>query len=658
MQDFIADPLNNLDTYKKLKSDIEKGINPIATYGITDESIGHFLHALKVHTNRQILLISYNEMRSRKIYEDLKGLGNVDSVLFPKKDILFYDIDAFSNESSNERLGVISRLAEGEGLLVISSIEAILDKLISKEVFKAQSKSISLGEEIDLDSIRVCLVENGYESVSMVEAVGQFSIRGGILDFFPPHSPNPFRIEFFDVEVDSIRTFDVLNQKSREILDRVFISPVKEILILDEFRDAVASSLEADMNRALSRSKGNIIEKNNIENKFGRYGEYLREGLFLSNRDMVVPYIPPHYISSILDFLREDALVFIDEPRRIEEGVKGLEEDFKIKFADLYEVGELLSSHEEIRFDYGHILRGLKAKTCVTSSALLSSNRDFEPRSVLNFSVKGMQSYHNKMEILKDDLEHFKYRGYKIVILSGTEERGRRLKDSLLSMGIEANLMTNRAVDIKSSQLYITPGSIFGGFEYPNLKFLLISDKEIFGAGKKRSSKQKKKDPARVISLSDLKVDDYIVHENHGIGRYEGIEQLNIQGVKKDYLTIKYKGADKLYVPIDQMNLIQKYIGSDSIKPKVNKLSSADWVRTKERAKKAVEDMALELLELYAKRENGKGFAYSEDGQWQREFEDLFPYEETEGQLRSIEDIKMDMEGQKPMDRLLCGDVG
>lgn len=225
-------------------------------------------------------------------------------------------------------------------------------------------------------------------------------------------------------------------------------------------------------------------------------------------------------------------------------------------------------------------------------------------------------------------------------------------------MDIEASVILDRNCEIKSSQVFITPASINGGFEYTQLKLIVISDKEIFGVGKKKAKKLKKKDPDKIINLADLKVNDYVVHENHGIGIYEGIEQLNIQGVKKDYLTIRYKGEDKLYVPIDQLNLIQKYIGADGARPKINKLSSTEWVRTKERAKKAVENMAQDLLELYAKRESYKGFAFSKDGEWQRQFEDMFPYEETEGQLRSIQEIKRDMERTKPMDRLLCGDVG
>ncbi len=545
MLNFLVDPLNNLEAYNKLKIDIEKKNSPIATYGIIDESIGHIIYALKEHTKRQILLITYNEIRSRKIYEDIKNLGNNNVFLLPKRELVFYEVDAFSYESTNERLGIVSRLVEGEDILLVTSIEAILHKLMSKEVFKAYSQEIRIGEEINLDNLVKLLVDGGYERVNMVEGIGQFSMRGGIIDFFPPYSLNPIRIELFDEEIDSIRTFDITNQRSIEVLDYTFIFPVKENFILDEYRETIINNLDKDLTKSLSKSKISMIEKENLENKFNKYKEYLTEKLFISNMDMIVPYIPEKYLSSIISYLKEDAIIYIDEPKRIEESIKNLDEDFNLKFTDLYEVGEVLPSHSNILYNYDKLLGEIKEKACITNSALLSGDNSFNPKSIHNFSVKGMQSYHNKMDILKEDINHFKYRGYKIIILSGTEERGRRLYKILLDMGIETSFMMNKDAEIKSSQVFITPGSLQGGFEYPALKLIVISDKEIFGAGKKKSGKLRKKDPSKSISFADLNIGDYVVHENHGIGRYEGVEQLNIQGIKKDYLTIIYKGEDK-----------------------------------------------------------------------------------------------------------------
>lgn len=658
MKNFLLDPIKNLKAYKELKSDIDKDISPIATFGIIDESIGHILYALEEDKTEQILIITYNELRARRIYEDIKGLGKEEVYLLSKRELTFYDVDATSYEGSNKRLNVVSKLIEKENLIVVASIESILDKFMSPKVFKDNSSQVQVGEEIDLSKLLDSLVQSGYERVQMVEGIGQFSLRGGILDFFTPESQYPYRVELFDNEIDSIRTFDIISQRSMEILENARIVPTNEILILDEYRKNLIDGIDKDIKKSLSKKEINEIQRETLENKFNKYKEHLEEGLFISNRNLLIPYIPEKYLSSLIDYLDKESIVFIDEPKRIEDRLKSINEDFTFKFTDLFSVGELLSSHANISYLYEDILKAIERKNVVVNSAILSGDNTFKPKSIHNFTVKGMPSYHNKIDALKEDLEHLRYRGYKVIILSGTEERGRRLQESLYDMGLEVSLEMDKDKEIKSSQIFITPGSINGGFEYPNLKFILMSDKEVFGASKSKSGKKKKKNRGKSISLSDLNVGDYVVHENHGIGRYEGVERIDIQGVKKDYLTIRYKGQDKLYVLIDQMHLVQKYIGSESIKPKVNKLSSAEWAKTKERAKKAVEDMAKELLELYAKRESYEGFQFSKDNEWQRQFEDLFPYEETEGQMSSIEEIKKDMEGKKPMDRLLCGDVG
>lgn len=657
MSNFLLDSLNNLEAYKDLKKDIENKKSPIATFGIIEESIGHIVYALKEHTDRQILLITYNESRSRRLYEDIKNLGGEKVHLLTKRELTFFDVDAFSSEDANERVNIVSKLAKGENIILVASIEAILNKFMDISIFKSLTKDFQNGEEIDLTNIVDLLIKGGYERVEMVEAIGQFSLRGGIFDFFSPEGQYPYRIELFDNEIDSIRTFDILSQRSIEILDVAHLVPVGETLILDDYREETIEALVKDLNKVLSKGKFGDREKENLINKFNKYRDYLEEKMFISNKNLVLPYIPKDYLSSIINYLDNESLIFVDEPKRIEESVKNIKEDFVFKFTDLFSMGELLYSHENILYTLESLLKEMDKKTIITNSAILGINQSFNPKSIHNFNIKGMQSYHNKMELLKEDLNHFKYRGYKTIILSGTEERGRRLHKTLLEMNIESSFLENKDDEIKSSQIFITPGSIKGGFEYSKIKFIVLSDKEVFGAARSKRRKKYKK-ASKQISLVDLSVGDYVVHENHGIGRYEGVEQLDIQGIKKDYLTIRYRGQDKLYVHVDQMNLIQKHSGSEGIKLRINKLSSAEWSRTKAKVKKAVEEMAEDLLELYAKRESYKGFSFSEDTEWQKQFEDLFPYEETEGQLDSIIDIKKDMENTKPMDRLLCGDVG
>ncbi len=658
MQNMFIDPLKNLASYKKLIEKIDQKISPISTYGIIDENIGHISYALNQHMKKQMIIITYTQKKAEKIYKDIKNFDENIVELFPTKEVLFYKVDAISLDVTNQRLRVLSRLIRGEPIIVVAHIEGVLNKLINPSLFKEHVIKIGLEDKIELDQLAEKLISCGYERESMVEGIGQFSIRGGIIDFFAPNSENPYRIELFDDEIDSIRTFDIGTQRSIEIVESVFIPPVKEIFILENYRENIIKNMEKDLKKATKKLVEASEVKQNMEDKFQKYMEEIHERVHISNAEMIVPYIPREFLSNLLNYFNNDGIVFIDEPRRVEERVKNIKDQFLMKYSQVLESGEVLPRHEKINYEYMDIIDDIKGKTCIANTSLLKADPIFSPKAILRFSSKSVQSFHNNIDFLKEELNHYKYRGYKVIILSGTEERGKILQSTLVDLGVESIYVENANRDIKSSQVFITSGSINGGFEYSNIKFVIISDKEIYGSSKGKVRKIKKKSKGDIASFSDLNIGDFVVHENHGIGQYEGIEQLNIQGIKKDYLTINYKGNDKLYVPIDQMNLIQKYIGSDSIKPKINRLSSPEWTRTKQRAKKAVEDMAKDLLELYARREQLKGFPFSKDTLWQRQFEDAFPYEETEAQIRSTEEIKRDMENVKPMDRLLCGDVG
>ena len=651
MKDFLIDPLENLKSYKDMLGDIEKDISPIATYGIIDENLSHIIYGLKEHTKRPMLLITYDENKSKKIYDDIKSLGESKVELFPKKEMIFYDVHLTSSEISNQRLKVISKLVEEENILIVTSLEAIVGKMINPAIYNRHTRKICLGDDINLDSFIANLVESGYERVNMVESLGQFSLRGGIVDIFSPMDINPYRIELFGEEVDSIRTFDPSSQRSLDNLNEMKISPVNEILIEEDSRKHIVSKLESQLKK---------FNKGEKEEKFHKLLESIKEKLYLSNMDLISPFMRDEDLSSILDYFSSDSIIILDEAKRIEQRDSSIMEDFNLKLIDLLNSKEILPIHEKVNYRYEDLTAIIKKFTVITSSSLLKTENIFSPKSIYNFSVKSIVNYQSKIDLLLEDLNHYKYRGYKIVILVGTEERAKRLQEALLERSVETLFYKTRNQEIKSNQIFITLGNLENGFEYPQLKFIVISDKEVFGSQKKShlSKKKKRQKGEKISNFADLQIGSYVVHESHGIGRYEGIEGLDIQGVKKDYLHIRYKDNDKLYIPIDQMNLIQKYVGSDSHKVKISKLNSGEWQRTKTKVKKIVEDMAVDLLNLYAKRENIRGYQFSKDSIWQRQFEDLFPYEETEGQIQSSIEIKESMENIKPMDRLLCGDVG
>ena len=350
---------------------------------------------------------------------------------------------------------------------------------------------------------------------------------------FAPNTENPYRIELFGNQIDSIRTFDIGTQRSIETVESVFIPPVKEIFILENYRENIIKNMEKDLKKATKRLDEASEVKQNMEDKFEKYMEEIHERIHISNTDMIVPYIPREFLSSVLNYFNDDGIVFIDEPRRVEERVKNIKEQFLLKYSHVLESGEVLPCHEKINYEYIDIVDDIKSKICITNTSLLKANPIFNPKATLRFSSKPVQSFHNRMDFLKEELNHYKYRGYKVIILSGTEERGKMLQSTLMDLGVESVYVEDADRDIKSSQVFITSGSINGGFEYSGIKFVIISDKEIYGSSKGKVKKIKKKSKGDMTNFSDLNIGDFVVHENHGIGQYEGIEQLNIQGIKR-----------------------------------------------------------------------------------------------------------------------------
>ncbi|NLY21286.1 MAG: transcription-repair coupling factor [Tissierellia bacterium] len=644
-----------LNSYNNVIEDINSKKKTVAVHGIVDNAIGHFSYSLSQHLDKNNLIITYEESRAKAIYEDIKNLYEKDVYYFPKREVLYYDRLAESYELNDSRVETLyNALNNKSNTIIVTTIDAVMDKVINREIFEANTIHIDTKMSIDLKELANRFIRAGYERVSLVEGKGQFSIRGGIVDFFAPNYSMPHRIELFDIEVDSIREFDPDTQKSVEMVEEVYIPPAKDILLQKEYSKDIIKGISDGLSKSKLDSKEAVSRLNA---KFERYIEQLDEMAYIQNRDLIIPFIPEDRMSSLLDYLdRKSSFIIIDEPKRIEELVQSEKLERMERVADLIEKGEILPKNEETQYDFSRVLEIMNPFSKITLSNILKDNKHFKPSSIISFNMKTGSNYSGKLNLLKEELEHFQYRGYKVLIFAGSAERRDKLYDTLINLEIPVEKVENLDATLKSGQVLISDKGIHRGFEYSDIKFVVINHREIFGrTSKKKKDKKKKKSD---LNFADLKIGDYVVHESHGIGQYKGTRQLEVQGIKRDYLLIQYKGEDRLFIPTDQLNMIHKYIGDGGVKPRTNKLNSTEWKKTKSKAKSAVEDMAEDLIKLYGTRETVKGYQFSPDTDWQFQFEDSFQFEETQGQIDSINEIKSDMESDKPMDRLLCADVG
>ena len=651
----IIKPLESMSEYKLLIDNIKGSYKSIEAYGISDTQKSLMAAAVSQSTQKSCLVITHNEIAARKIYEDIGFLSPSTGLLLSSSDIVFRKIDARSSEIKQQRLLAINELLDGERKIVCASIEALLHKMVPADRFQEIKKKVSLGDTVDIDEFITLFYVAGYERVDMVEGKGQFSVRGGIIDFFPLTEENPIRIELFDDEVDSIRYFDAITQRSIEKIKTVEINAARELMLHSEELKTAAQVLEHSLEKRLKalNASGKKKDGEKLAEIIKEDVNKLNQGIYFDGIERYLSYFKLDF-NSILDYFK-DYIIIIDEPNRVRQRYDNIELEFQEHFKQLLAANEVLPDQYGAYFSYDQLLVKFRAVKCISFNTLLKSGSDFKPDSIISFVSRSMHPFHGKLDLLMDELQLWKSKKYKVVILSGTEEKGRRLVQSLMDQGIEAIFKNSLDIVLQDGQVVVMPGTLSTGFEFPSIHYAVISDREVFTAPKKEGPKRK----GRLIkTFTDLKVGDFVVHENHGIGQYVGIEKLTVGGLTRDYLNIKYGGNDKLYIPTDQLDMIQKYIGGEDKLPKLNKLGSAEWTKTKSKAQKSIQALAIDLLKLYAERQQKIGFAFSQDTRWQKEFEDMFPYEETEDQLRSIEEIKRDMEGNLAMDRLLCGDVG
>lgn len=655
-------PLSELGEYEEIRGILAKGKASAAVSGCADSQKLHMIYGLGDGFRRK-MIITYNDLRAKELYEDYQFYDR-NVMLYPAKDLIFFQADIHGNQLTKERIKVLRRMAEGVPLTVITTFDALMAPQVSLENWCKHVISISRQSGVSEHELAEALSGMGYARCDQVEEPGQFSIRGGIVDIFDLTEENPYRIELWGDEVESIRSFDVLSQRSIEKLEAVSVYPATE-LILSE--DEIAAGLkqirkEAKMQAEALRKQMRTEEAHRIEVQVRELAEVLTElGISYNaiNLDSYVRYFYPETTSFAACFAGEEACVFLDEPLRIREHVDAVELEFRESMAHRAQKGYILPGQMDILFSAAAVAAGLENRRVVSLSSMEGKNPLVKAEHKFSVQARSLPSYNNSFDALVKDLKNYKKKGYRILLLSGSRTRAKRLAEELRDQELNAFYTEDPMREVQPGEVMTAYGRVRKGFEYPLLQFMVIAESDIFGAQKKKKRKKKVYEGQKINDFNDLKVGDYVVHESHGLGVYQGIEKVEVEHVVKDYMKISYRDGGVLYVLATGLDVIQKYASADGgTKPKLNKLGTQEWSRTKSKVRTAVEEIAGDLVELYAARQNGKGYCYGPDTVWQREFEEMFPFEETEDQALAIAAAKNDMESEKIMDRLICGDVG
>lgn len=636
-------------------SSLEEGLKEQLVTGISGSARSVLMALLNEDKKYPLLVVTHNLYQAQKVYEDLLHLlPEKDVFLYPVNDLVATEVGIASPELKAQRIEVLNYWSQHTGGVVVTPLAGIRKLLPPKARWEQTQLPFQMGIDIDVDHYLKRLVELGYERASMVSAPGEFSVRGGIIDIYPLTEELPVRIELFDTEIDSIRTFTIEDQRSQEQLKEISIGPATEIIVSQNEVAQGIEELEAQLASTLQQVKNAALKATLTENIKGEI-EQLRQGQLLEN---MFKYLSFFYESpaSLLDYLPEGGLVIFDETTRIQETSDQLETE------EAEWITELLGQGQIVRdVQLSHKLPSLiqRAKHQFLYLSLFLKHVSYtSPQNIINISCKQMQQFYGQMNLLKSEIERWKNANYTVVLLGADKERVKKLEGVLADYDIDSSILDGNG-QLVPGLVQIIEGDLQMGFELPMQKLAVLTEEELFKKRIKKSKRRQKLSNAeRIKSYSELNVGDYVVHVNHGIGRYLGMETLEINGNHKDYIHIKYEGSDKLYVPVEQIDQVQKYVGSEGKEPKVYKLGGNDWKKVKRKVESSVQDIADDLIKLYAEREASKGYAFSPDGDLQREFETAFPYQETEDQLRSVQEIKKDMEHERPMDRLLCGDVG
>ncbi|WP_183771270.1 transcription-repair coupling factor [Catenibacillus scindens] len=644
--------------FEKIREDIGKDRLPIHIDGCIDAQKSHFAWALSGDFKYKIL-ITYDEAKARELYEDYRFFDR-NVLFYPAKDVIFYNVDIHGNLIVSQRLKVIRRLLDGEPLTVVTTIDALLDRVLPLSLIRSHQIIVESGAVVDTEDLKIRLLNMGFERVGQVEGPGQFAVRGGIIDIYNMSDDCPYRIELWDDEVDSIRSFDVESQRSIEQVETLTIYPASEFVFTKEILNAGVDKIRRARDEGVKKF---LKDKNNdaalhLNQTIDELLEGIEETYSSINIDSFIPYFYGNTCSFLEYFSREETVFFLDEPVRLEEKCRAVELEFHEGMTGRLEKGYILSGQMDVLFMSRTIFARLEMGKTVMLSTIAQRIRELTVKESYNLTVKSINPYNSNFELLVKELERWKRGQYRIILVCRSQTRAQRLAKDLTEYDLNAFYTPDMDRIVQSGEIMIVHGSLGRGMEYPLIKFAIVAESDIFGEEKKKKRRPKIHEGEKVRSFADLSVGDYVIHENHGLGVYQGIEKVEVDGVTKDYIKIQYAAGGNLYILATQLDMIQKYAGAGGRHPKLNKLGGPEWGKTRAKVHKAVRELATDLIRLYAARESKTGFAYSPDTVWQREFEEMFPYEETADQLTAIEATKKDMESTKIMDRLICGDVG
>lgn len=643
---------------KEIEQSLSRGEWPQMICDLTGSQKATFVAQL-LNKPKTGMILTYSEEQAQKWVNDLRAWCSQDTILYlPATEWLPFEVLGRSKETTSDRIRVLNRLAEDQKCTVVASILAIERRVFPLERWKEYTLIFEVGKGYGLSEVIAALISGGYERIEIVEGKGQFALRGGILDIAPLDG-EAVRIEFFDDEIDSIRTFDLSTQKSIAAVNKVRISPAMEYVVTREELGQLQYAIRAEARKTIGRltRSGRKDAAERIQNKVNLLAERLEQGILDEN---VYPYLSlvDTPLVSFFSYLAEDHMIILDEPLRIKELLEFQANERLLEFTQQLERGEGFINPEAQFINYNDILSHGERHPLLSLSTLLRQAPGLSPKRIFNFNARPLTGFMGKTSKLVDEIKYRKNAGNVVALFVGDEDHVLRLIKGLKDQGVTAHRKELKD-SIAEGQVYVYPYSLNHGFELPFGKLVILTETEIYKRKSKAVSKRTGTAAQKSVFVADLKPGDYVVHAHHGIGQFTGIKRLKVGSIEKDYFQIHYAGEDRLYVPLDQLHLLQKYLGSNAeTQPKLYKLGGTEWYKVKNKTRSAVKEMAIDLLKLYAERESIRGFAFSPDNAWQTEFEEKFPYIETPDQLQSIADVKNDMIRPRPMDRLLCGDVG